>query len=235
MAKFLINIGCSIGLMKFLFLFFIFHPLACLSQGDSLYLIIKVVDKETGLPISAHLEILNLKHKVLFEEDINNTFEAKINRKENLVFSLKKDYYLFYSENIIVVNQKQDSIINKIELTKILLEPFYKFPNLYFNTFEMGLSGDTLQLKELNKIAQFLTINSDIKLLVEGHCDSIEIKNEKNISQLRAKSVYDYLISNGINKKRIEIKVYDAQRPIYSNSTEKGRNYNRRVEFKIYN
>lgn len=52
-------------------------------------------------------------------------------------------------------------------------------------------------------------------------------------SEERAKSVAQYLISKGIETKRIITRGYGSQRPIADNTTEEGRYKNRRVEFEI--
>jgi outer membrane protein OmpA-like peptidoglycan-associated protein len=53
------------------------------------------------------------------------------------------------------------------------------------------------------------------------------------LSQNRAKSVYDYLVSNGIGAERLAFKGYGETMPIADNNTPEGRAKNRRTEFKV--
>ena len=49
----------------------------------------------------------------------------------------------------------------------------------------------------------------------------------------RAKSVKRYLVNKGIAPRRIKVAGYGEDKPIAPNSTAKGREKNRRVEFEI--
>jgi outer membrane protein OmpA-like peptidoglycan-associated protein len=53
------------------------------------------------------------------------------------------------------------------------------------------------------------------------------------LSQNRAKAVYDYLVSNKVEAKRLTFKGYGESTPIESNDTPEGRAKNRRTEFKV--
>jgi outer membrane protein OmpA-like peptidoglycan-associated protein len=54
-----------------------------------------------------------------------------------------------------------------------------------------------------------------------------------DLSQKRVNRVKDYLVSKGIDKKRITGKGYGGSKPVASNETEDQRMLNRRVEFMI--
>ena len=61
-----------------------------------------------------------------------------------------------------------------------------------------------------------------------------EIKNQQ-LSEERAKSVVNYLISKNVDKTRLSFKGMGSKQPILSNNTEEGRKKNRRVEFVQFN
>ena len=54
-----------------------------------------------------------------------------------------------------------------------------------------------------------------------------------DLSNRRAKSVYDYLLSKNIATNRVSYKGYGPKLPLESNDTEWGRYKNRRTEFFI--
>ncbi len=54
-----------------------------------------------------------------------------------------------------------------------------------------------------------------------------------NLSQKRAESCRDYIVSKGIKASRISAKGYGMTKPIAPNETEMGREQNRRVEITI--
>ncbi len=85
-------------------------------------------------------------------------------------------------------------------------------------------------------VAQTLKDNPQIKRLsIEGHTDNVgSAPYNKSLSQNRAASVVTWLVKRGgIDKGRLESHGYGKERPIDSNSTERGRYNNRRVEFHI--
>jgi outer membrane protein OmpA-like peptidoglycan-associated protein len=69
---------------------------------------------------------------------------------------------------------------------------------------------------------------------ISGHTDNISSKSfNKELSKKRANSVANYLIKKGIDRKRFTTEGFGYSKPIADNKTEKGRQKNRRVEFKI--
>jgi OOP family OmpA-OmpF porin len=86
----------------------------------------------------------------------------------------------------------------------------------------------------LDQVAsQVDTINLET-LIATGHTDSIgtEAYNLK-LSQRRADTVKNYLISRGISADRIYVEGKGESMPVASNSTREGRAQNRRVEIEI--
>jgi OOP family OmpA-OmpF porin len=85
--------------------------------------------------------------------------------------------------------------------------------------------------KDLDALAKILTENSDLIVVLNGHCDNVgEDELNNKLSEERATSVKDYLISKGVNASTITTKGYGISKPKVSNDTEKGRATNRRVE-----
>ena len=73
-----------------------------------------------------------------------------------------------------------------------------------------------------------------MKIEIEGHTDNSG-NPEKNmiLSQNRAKSVMDYIVSKGITADRITFKGFGITKPMVANDTPENRQLNRRVEFTI--
>ncbi len=87
---------------------------------------------------------------------------------------------------------------------------------------------------ELENLYRFLKNNPQIKIEISGHTDNTGSEtHNKTLSENRAKSVYNYLINNGIEKSRLTFKGYGSSNPVNTNNTEKERQNNRRTEFKI--
>jgi outer membrane protein OmpA-like peptidoglycan-associated protein len=104
--------------------------------------------------------------------------------------------------------------------------------NIFFDFNKSELQPESYP--ELDRLYKFLNDNSDINVEISGHTDNIGA-DEYNItlSNARANSVKEYLVSKGINSSRIISKGYGKSNPVATNDTDEGRQLNRRVEFKI--
>lgn len=76
--------------------------------------------------------------------------------------------------------------------------------------------------------------NPELKIEIEGHCDSIGTAEvNQRISQQRSDVVKNYMLDRGTSESRIKSVGYGYTRPIADNGTAEGRAMNRRIEFKI--
>ncbi len=84
---------------------------------------------------------------------------------------------------------------------------------------------------QLNEFGDYLTLNSDLNIVIEGHTDSDgSAKANLKLSKKRAEAVKKYLIDyKGIESSRIKAIGYGSSRPETSNSTLEGKQKNRRV------
>lgn len=82
------------------------------------------------------------------------------------------------------------------------------------------------------------TMGEHGSLLVEvaGHTDSVGTESyNQDLSQSRAKVVYNYLVNKGVDPERMTWKGYGENSPIATNETDDGRQRNRRTELQIQN
>lgn len=109
--------------------------------------------------------------------------------------------------------------------------------------------GRTLRLKNLNfvnaspvllstakptleRLLKLMKENPTLEILIGGHVCCF---NDMRLSVLRAKTIYDYLVENGIDKSRMKYKGYGLSKPLYLDdlTNEKHAKANRRVEITI--
>ena len=88
---------------------------------------------------------------------------------------------------------------------------------------------------KLNDVAKALTEQDpEASMVVEGHTDSQGgTEFNQKLSQERAQSVRDYLVSRGIASDRITAEGFGASRAVGNNGTAEGRANNRRVEIVV--
>ncbi len=86
----------------------------------------------------------------------------------------------------------------------------------------------------LNSVVLVLKEYEKTMIEISGHTDSVgEDAYNLSLSQRRAASVGQYLITSGIMNQRVMTQGFGESRPIASNDTEQGRQQNRRVELRI--
>ena len=188
-----------------------------------------VRDAETGKTLAAQVE--------LFTADGSERVFGG-NTSENGVFSTRlrpgtyssyitQQGYLPYAENIVF---EKDTVTLYLQVVKQGKKVVLK--NLYFATNKTRILPESEQA--LEDLAQFLKDNPDVRIRIIGHTDDVG-KDEANmtLSEGRAKSVHDDLIERGIDDSRLEYEGKGESEPIADNSTDEGRQQNRRVEFVI--
>ena len=86
----------------------------------------------------------------------------------------------------------------------------------------------------LDQVAGILVDNPYYQLKISGHTDDVgNDTNNLRLSEKRAKSCLEYLVSKGISKDRLSFIGYGEQKPIADNGTAEGRRTNRRVQFEV--
>jgi outer membrane protein OmpA-like peptidoglycan-associated protein len=119
-----------------------------------------------------------------------------------------------------IIEEKEQEIINTA------------FSNLEFETGKDVIR--TSSLNSLDELAGLLIRKTEWKLLLEGHTDNVG-NDQSNLilSKKRAEAVKKHLVKKGVDGAVIRVEFYGETKPIGDNSTESGRQKNRRVEMKI--
>lgn len=104
--------------------------------------------------------------------------------------------------------------------------------DILFDSGNAALSSASVST--LNGLLRVLKKYPKNNIIVAGYTDSTGTKAlNDNLSQQRAKAVYDYLVGNGLRTNSIQYVGYGSANPVASNSTAVGRAQNRRVELLI--
>ena len=94
---------------------------------------------------------------------------------------------------------------------------------------------DDLAKARLDLIAAYVGADRSVShILIEGHTDSSgRERNNRVLSEQRAKAVSDYLAAAGCDPESIETRFHGSRFPVASNSTEEGRAQNRRTTIRL--
>jgi outer membrane protein OmpA-like peptidoglycan-associated protein/tetratricopeptide (TPR) repeat protein len=120
-----------------------------------------------------------------------------------------------------------------IILDQLILEKVTVLENIYYDLAKSDIRADAAL--ELDKLVKILRDNPAIRIELSSHTDS-RSGDDFNLalSQERAQSAVDYLVSQGIAADRLVAKGYgETQLRIQNAQTEEEHQTNRRTEFKV--
>eukprot|EP01029_Cantina_marsupialis_P017968 TRINITY_DN4076_c0_g1_i1.p2 TRINITY_DN4076_c0_g1~~TRINITY_DN4076_c0_g1_i1.p2 ORF type:complete len:665 (+),score=82.64 TRINITY_DN4076_c0_g1_i1:3649-5643(+) len=198
----------------------------------------RVYDEDSKQALFASLLLIDLNQKdtiaSLHSDRKNGNYLICLPSGKEYSFAVEADGYLFYSDHFSMLEgkKKDNPQVMDIPMKKMRVGQEIVLRNVFFKVD----SWDILPQSELelNKLVVLLQKRDRLKVEIGGHTDNTGGKeHNKTLSKNRAKAVCDYLISKGINESRLTFVGYGADKPIASNSTEKGKAQNRRTEFKI--
>lgn len=105
--------------------------------------------------------------------------------------------------------------------------------NVFFETGSAALRSESKI--ELDRLAQLLTESPELKIQINGHTDNAgDDALNQTLSEARAKSVQDYLITKNVAPERLRFKGFGESKPLESNDKAEGRARNRRTEFEVW-
>lgn len=153
------------------------------------------------------------------------------NRRIEIRITQKRD---FGSNSLVDESAYEENLLylKSINSSTIAIGNSYILDNF---SFESGMSNIAdPNNTDLVSLVSFLRNNPNTNIEIGGFTDNSGIK-EKNdtISQLRAESVYNYLLQNNFDPERLIHIGYGDKNPIAPNSQKWGRDKNRRIEIKI--
>jgi OmpA-OmpF porin, OOP family len=109
----------------------------------------------------------------------------------------------------------------------------YILSHVYFDFEKSILRPESYN--ELDKIVDFLKSEPLIHINICGHTDNVGTNTYNNmLSEMRAKSVFEYFYSKGISVSRMKFSGKGSKQPIDENDSESGRQRNRRVEIEFF-
>jgi outer membrane protein OmpA-like peptidoglycan-associated protein len=118
-------------------------------------------------------------------------------------------------------------------LEKIAKDARFVLENVYYDLDKWDIRPDAAL--ELDKLVTVLEDNPELKIELSSHTDARQSDEyNQTLSQRRAQSAVDYIVSRGIDRERLVAKGYgESQLIIKDAQTEEEHQVNRRTEFRI--
>lgn len=129
-----------------------------------------------------------------------------------------------------VVEETEQETASKSK--RVSLEDVEQISVSGFKFNSVALSDENKE--QLDQAAQILLLYSEAEIELLGHsCDLGDKETNYNFGIMRAKVAKEYLVSKGVDAKRIYVHSYGSKKPLVSNTTAENRAQNRRVEIKV--
>lgn len=208
-------------------------------QLDSIIVSGQVLD-ENESPVKGRIIWENL---VTGEVMAETPLSAKGDYQENLSKNIQYGYYVdlegYYSvsHHLDLTDYTGDVVVEKDwQLVSIADMIRYEIPvkinNLFFDFDQSSLRQESY--RELERLTRFVNDHPNLKFHIVGHADNIGSDDYNlTLSLQRSGAVAKYLLLSGCNPNQILVGGVGEKQPVATNTTDGGRQENRRVEFKI--
>lgn len=212
-------------------------------KTPNFFLNLTVLDKETQVPVlNTEVEITNTRNM--------NTWKLNTDSSGQLVFPA--DSLTTYAFKLICDNyfcgfnnastggfrgKFNDTTYATINLEQIVINKPIRLDNIYYDYNKWNIRPDASV--ELDKLVKIMLDNPKIRIELSSHTDCRGgDKFNMTLSQKRAQSAVDYIVSKGISKDRIYAKGYGEAKLLNKcddgvKCTEEEHQWNRRTEFKV--
>ena len=177
--------------------------------------VVQIVDKTAG------------KETITITTDDNGAFTACLIDEHDYGITVSARDYLLFSDDVSPV----------ADTMKVLLEHLSKGDAFVMRNIEFAYDSYKLlpvSYAELDRTVQLITLHNNLKFKVVGYTDNIGNEEyNRQLSEKRAKAVYDYFISKGVPAEILSYEGKGMQNPIETNDNEEGRAKNRRTEIVV--
>jgi len=175
---------------------------------------------------------VSLKNKKIYSGKTNSKGKYSLLLPKNDTYDIKYSDFTDSTEyNQFDIPDKPGKFTSELNI-QIETPKYYTLDNVLFDT---GLS--TLKpssYRALNDLAEVMKLKPTLVIEIAGHTDNTGTSEiNLKLSQDRADAVRNYLLKKGISSDRVTAKGYGDTEPVADNSTDEGKQKNRRTEVRI--
>ena len=172
--------------------------------------------------------------KVVYQGKLEEgLYQMELDYDRKYMYKALASRHFYYQGVIDLSGINYGKNINEVaKLTPIKVGAKITLNSILFETASAELTeNDKIELKNvINVLAQ----NRNIILEISAHTDDVGTDGDNlKLSEARAKSVMDHLISQKVPAKMLTSKGYGESEPVTPNTSEESRALNRRVEFRV--
>jgi len=197
----------------------------------------KVIDSKTNQPVSATISYQSLSDKKEMGDATSDpaTGEYTITLPYGSSYSINANganYIPVYNNLDLTQAGEYKEMTQNLYLVPIEVGQTVRLNNIFFDSGKSDLRPESFP--ELDRLVTTLEKNPKMQIEISGHTDDVGADDVNlKLSSDRANAVKDYLLSKGIAQATVTAVGFGETKPVASNTTDDGKQLNRRVEFTI--
>lgn len=212
-------------------LILVYFVKASLAQTPEITAQGKVIDALSKKGVKARIFYKSIPTGSITGRFNDSTFSFNIFGSSKYLITAQAEGYI---EGTAIVDPKNIDSSNKV-VRDITLTRKGENIRLDHLIFEQGKAVINPQsFPSLDEVVEMMKDNPKLEIQLEGHTDNQgNAKLNLELSQNRVDNVKKYVVSKGIDKKRVSTKAFGGTNPILNANTPEARALNRRVEMRI--
>jgi peptidoglycan-associated lipoprotein len=212
-------------------------------KSPAFFVDLVVLDKETRQPVPNTVVEVFVPRLMTVEEKVTDSTGHLVFAADSMTtygFTLRcVSYFCGFSSAFTggFEGKLYDTTYHAIDIEKIVINKPIRLENIYYDYNKWNIRPEAAV--ELDKLVKLMTDNPQIRIELSSHTDSRGSDNyNMKLSQKRAQSAVDYIVSKGVSRDRIYAKGYGESAPLNKcvngvKCTEEEFQWNRRTEFKV--
>lgn len=187
------------------------------------------VDLKEASVVARNLNRNELITEVIKDREGRYTMALRVG--DTYEIDVTKTGYTFFNTTIDIASPEEITTV-KVEMEELTAATKLVLNHITFETNSAELNA--VSYAELDRVVKLMKDNPEFKMEISAHTDDVgsDVIN-RVLSDRRAMSVVNYLVTQGIPTSRLQSKGYGKSQPLVPNNSDENRAKNRRVELRI--
>jgi len=191
---------------------------------------LNVLDRSSSSKVKSKVVVRNTNREEVIEVDGNQVVQLRAGDRYEVEVTSDQGY-AFNSTVLDLAGDPRPAPL-EIALMKLEKDALLELKDIVFEFNSAELTD--VSFIELSRVIKLIRENPTLRIQIDAHTDDVGAEvNNLMLSNKRAKSVMDYLLTNQVPAGRVTSKGYGEMAPKYKNDTPENRALNRRVEIRV--
>jgi outer membrane protein OmpA-like peptidoglycan-associated protein len=196
----------------------------------------KLTGENDSIPPAAKIELKNIRTSEIIDVDYDSLtghYASVVKMDADYIMTVKSEGAAYSSRYFEMSDTTKGRVMSgDLEVKKLQVGEPYNLNDILFGTNSAEMSERNQNI--VKDFAAYLDSNRSLKVSIQGHTDNAgDPAKNLELSNLRAKAVYELLVKEGVTAQRLSYKGYGQTKPVADNLTTEGKAKNRRTEFVV--